>query len=161
MRVLILLAGLTLLSSARSLAQEREPPPPPDPADTVRVEPFRIQPPVSPLGALWRSLLLPGWGQSILGRRVTGAAFVFWEGVTLTMTLKAIHQRQYMERTGSANVPSKKQEIQDWAVLLGFNHLMAAAEAYVSSQLWDFPAELELRRLANGSSALGARLSFR
>ena len=127
-------------------------------SDTIKVPPFRVPPPVPPLGALWRSLLVPGWGQSVLGRRVTGAVFVFWEGVALTMTVKSVHQLHYAERTDTITVAAKRQEVQDWAVLLGFNHLLAGAEAFVSANLWDFPGELRMRALPNGALGLGLSL---
>ncbi len=107
---------------------------------------------------MWRSLLLPGWGQAILGRRVTGAAFIFWEGITVTMTFKSIHQLHYQEDTGAETVAEKRQEVQDWAVLWGFNHLLAAAEAFVAAQLWDFPTELEARALPSGDTGVGLRV---
>jgi hypothetical protein len=75
----------------------------------------------------------------VLGRRVTGAFFVFWEGLTITMTLKASHQLDYFQEVGTEEqIEAKKQEIQDWVVLLVFNHLLAGAEAFVSAYLWDF-----------------------
>lgn len=129
-------------------------------ADTVTVPPFRIYPPISPMGAFGRSLLLPGWGQAVLGRRVTGAAFVFWEGITVTMLWKTVHQLHYLERTGSSNVALKRQEVQDWAVLLAFNHLLAGAEAFVSSSLWDFPVELESSVLPQGRVGIGLRMDL-
>lgn len=86
----------------------------------------------------------------MLGRRATGAVFIFWEGVTLTMTLKSLHQLHYQEAIGAETVEGKRQEVQDWAVLLVFNHLMAAAEAFVAAELWDFPAELEVQALSQG-----------
>jgi hypothetical protein len=103
-----------------------------------------------------RSLLLPGWGQAVLHRRVTGAVFVFWEGVTLTMTLKSAHQLAYYRSIDSEKIQAKKQEVQDWAVLLAFNHLLAGAEAYVSALLWDFPGEVRLRAVPGGAH-LGLR----
>ena len=139
----------------------RPPMPSRTPGDTVTVPLFRVEPPVSPLGAFWRSTLVPGWGQAILGRRVTGAFFVFWEGVTLGMTLKSIHQRNYQERTNSPSLEAKRQEVQDWAVLLVFNHLMAGMEAFVASLLWDFPAELDAQANASGGVDIGLSLSFR
>ncbi len=163
MRV-FLLTLLILAAVGHARAQipiPRPPMPSPSPGDTVTVPACRVEPPVSPLGALGRSLLVPGWGQAILGRRVTGAAFVFWEGVTFGMTLKSVHQLNYLRRTGSANVDSKKQEIQDWAVLLGFNHLFAGAEAYVAALLWDFPAELEIEVQESGTVNVGVSLRFR
>ncbi len=128
--------------------------------DTVKVPQFRINPPISPLGAMWRSLVLPGWGQAILKRRMTGAFFVFWEGVTLTMSLKASHQLRYLRLIGSQSVDAKKQEVQDWVVLLVFNHLVAGAEAFVAAQLWDFPAELSATFLPSGDAALGLKLAI-
>jgi len=39
---------------------------------------------IKPVSALWRSLLIPGWGQACTGRNFTGAAFVVGErGTTL------------------------------------------------------------------------------
>lgn len=131
-------------------------------ADTVKVPPFRVEPPISPLMAFGRSLLLPGWGQAVLGRRVTGAFFVFWEGLTLTMTLKASHQLDYLESIDAdeEQLSAKRQEIQDWVVLLVFNHLLAGAEAFVSAYMWDFPVELEQRALPEGRMGIGARVPF-
>jgi hypothetical protein len=173
LRLIRLLVPLTALAvGAVEVADAQLPVPPPTQQrgprdslqaarDTVKVPPFRIQPPISPLGAFGRSLLLPGWGQAILGRRVTGAFFVFWEGLTLTMTLKAAHQLDYIETTGDREaIDAKKQEIQDWAVLLIFNHLVAGAEAFASAYLWDFPVELEQRVLPGERVGVGARLRF-
>ena len=56
-------------------------PPPPAPSDTVAVRH------ISPMGAFWRSFVLPGWGQAKLNRRLTGGIFLAWEGVTLGMSL--------------------------------------------------------------------------
>lgn len=97
------------------------------------------------MGAMWRSILLPGWGQARLNRKLTGALFITWEGVTLGMSMKATHELRYMRRTNSAGVSAKRKERQDWLVLLAFNHLFAAIEAYVSAHLFDFPQDLEIR----------------
>jgi hypothetical protein len=124
-------------------AQEPVPPAPPPvalPADTVPPKP-----PVSPFGAFWRSLLVPGWGQAKLDRHVSGAIFLAAEGLALGMTLKVNQELQYLEETGSARTEAKQQELEDWLVILGFNHLMSALEAYVAAHLWDFPGDLQFR----------------
>jgi hypothetical protein len=108
-----------------------------------------------------RSMLLPGWGQAVLGRRGMGAFFVFWEGLTLTMTVKTSRQLRYMRATNHEAADDKKQELQDWAVLLVFNHLAAGAEAFVSAMLWDFPAEIGPERLPSGDAGLAVRLPMR
>jgi hypothetical protein len=106
---------------------------------------FYPRAPVSPMGGFWRSFLVPGWGQAKLNRKLTGALFVAWEGVTLGMALKTTHELNYLKATGSGSVQAKKKEQQDWLVLLGFNHLLSAIEAYVAAHLWDFPGDLEVR----------------
>lgn len=168
-RVLLPVAALTALAAGVAEAQLPIPQPTTQRGrdslqaarDTVKVPPFRVEPPITPLGAFGRSFLVPGWGQAILGRRVTGAFFVFWEGLTLTMALKAAHQLDYIQATGDQDaIDAKKQEIQDWVVLLVFNHLLAGAEAFASAYLWDFPVELEQRALSGERLGLGARVRF-
>ena len=105
---------------------------------------------VRPMGAFWRSLAIPGWGQSATGRHTTGAIFVVWEGVTAMMTLKAQQEANYMKQIGSATLDAKRQEVQDWLVLWIFNHLFSGAEAFVSAHLQDFPRELEVRAIPHG-----------
>jgi hypothetical protein len=125
--------------------------------DTIPVPQFRYPPPTPPLAAMGRSLLLPGWGQAVLHRRLTGGVFVFWEGLSLTMALKASDQLHYLRQIGADSTATslKKQEVQDWVVVLVFNHLISAAEAFVSAELWDFPGELKAQPLAGGRVGLG------
>ena len=112
-----------------------------------------------PAGALWRSLLIPGWGQVRLGRKLTAAAFVAAEGVTLGMALRANSQLRYLRRIGAdtATVNSQSQKREDWLVLMGVNHLLAGLEAFVTANLTDFPPELRIRR---GPGWVGAIVSL-
>ena len=169
MRSLILACVLSLTCGGVSaqIIPERQPTQQqPEPQDTIKVPQFRSEPPVSPLGAMWRSLLVPGWGQSILGRRVTGAAFVVWEGVSLTMIVKSSNQLDYFERINDGSdemaekIEGKKQEIEDWVFLLVFNHLISAAEAFVSGLLWDFPADLNVEAPPSGGVQAGLSIEF-
>jgi hypothetical protein len=112
---------------------------------------------IGPVGALWRSLVLPGWGQAATGRKVTGALFTVWEGTTMFMTLKAHQEANYLKVSGAPNLHSKRQEVQDWLVLWGFNHLFSGAEAYVAAHLRDFPTDLKIRAVPGG---VGLRLSL-
>jgi hypothetical protein len=105
---------------------------------------------VRPMGAFWRSFLIPGWGQAVTGRHTTGAVFVAWEGVTAMMTLKAQQEANYFKSIHSSNLELKRQEVQDWLVLWVFNHLFAGAEAYVSAHLRDFPPDLKVRAYPGG-----------
>ena len=112
---------------------------------------------VGPVGALWRSLVLPGWGQAATGRNVSGALFVIWEGTTIYMTLKASQEADYFQAAGLPNQHAKRQEVQDWMVLWGFNHLFSGAEAYVAAHLRDFPRDLKVRAFPGG---VGVSLSL-
>ena len=108
---------------------------------------------LKPLPAFFHSLLIPGWAQSKLDRKLTAALFVTWEGLTLGMALKADGEVKYLRRTypdSSARLIDKAKERQDWLILLAFNHLFAGLEAFVSSQLQDFPADVKLRAAPRG-----------
>jgi len=105
---------------------------------------------VGPIGALWRSLLVPGWGQAVTGRNVTGALFGIWEGTTMYMTLKAQQEANYFKESNSPNLHAKRQEVQDWLVLWGFNHLFSGAEAFVAAHLRDFPKDLRVQAVPGG-----------
>jgi hypothetical protein len=141
-----------LLTTASGPVAAQEPAPPvtriPDPAARR----------ASPLNYFARSLLLPGWGQASLDRKLTGGLFLAFEGVALGMALKTHHELEYLERTGSDRVEEKRQERQDWFVLVGMNHLFSGLEAFVSANLFDFPGDLTVRPLPGGRTGYGLRL---
>ena len=144
---------LFIVVGARDLPAQAAPPPnrPAVQTDTVARQY------ISPFNALWRSLLLPGWGQARLNRKLAAGIFVAWEGVTLGMSIKTFQELEYLRRTNSARADSKRQEHEDWVVLLAFNHLFAGLEAYVSAHLADFPGDLKFEALPGG---VGARFSL-
>lgn len=149
---LMLLVLLTVSPSARLPAQDTTAVRDTTIRDTTRlILPADTLPKgVRPMGAFWRSFLIPGWGQAVTGRHTTGALFVAWEGVTVMMTLKAQQEANYLESVNSPNQELKRQEVQDWLVLWIFNHLFAGAEAYVSAHLRDFPEDLQVRAYPGG-----------
>lgn len=115
--------------------------------------PIPLKPPVGPSGALWRSLLIPGWGQAKLGRGIAAGIFLAVEGVSLGMVLKTNSELQYAKATDSTAVDQKTQEREDWLVIMAVNHLLAGLEAYVSAHLWDFPGDLALKPSRGGVAA--------
>ena len=42
----------------------------------------------------------------------------------------------------TGRVRARKTHVEDWVAILIFNHLFAAADAYVAAHLWDFPARV-------------------
>ena len=164
-----LLALLLAPAPAVRLAAQDSLPPRPAPgiqapdstlADTAGAIPLGARP-VSPSGALLRSLVLPGWGQAKLGRRVPAILFLAVEGVTLGMALKANSEYQYQRDTDPDHAQGKALEREDWLVLLGFNHLLAGLEAYVSAHLWDFPGDVALKPIEGGGVAAALTLPVR
>ena len=69
------------------------------------------------------------------------------------MSLKTRRELDYLRRTGSGRADAKRQEHEDWVVLLGFNHLFAGLEAYVSAHLADFPGDLRVENVPGGVGA--------
>jgi hypothetical protein len=167
---------VALALSAAPLAAQNPPAPAPQatpapaPADTdttaaarqrrAQGDSVRPVPPITPTGAFLRSMVLPGWGQARLQRNVTGGLFLLWEGVCATMVWKAQWQLDYARARGKF-VRSHTQEREDWLALLVFNHLFAAAEAYVSANLYDFPHALKARALPGGATGVGIEVPIR
>jgi hypothetical protein len=110
---------------------------------------------VNPASVLWRSLLVPGWGQLKMGQPITAGFFIAAEAVTLGMTLKANSDLKHLRSIGadSVTINDKSNAREDWIVLMVVNHLLSGLEAFVSANLSDFPADLKIRRLPGGMSA--------
>lgn len=117
--------------------------------------------PVGPGGALWRSLLVPGWGQAKLGRGIAAGIFIAVEGVSLGMVLKTNSELNYAKATDTTAVANKSQEREDWLVIMAVNHLVAGLEAYVSAHLWDFPGDLALKPVRGGGVAASVNFPVR
>jgi hypothetical protein len=124
-------------------------------------------PPISPKSAFLRSLIVPGLGQAALDRGTAGGIFVSLEALSLLMTIKSKRDLRVARRLEADSVffginaggdtvfaPSpvagrvraRKQHVEDWVALLIFNHLFAAADAFVAAQLWDVPARVSVQR---------------
>lgn len=141
--------GVALLGPLPLAAQHPVPP--------VRlVSPDSVRP--SPLNYMLRSMLIPGWGQASLDRKLPGGLFLAFEGVALAMVLKSSGELDYLERTGSERIEAKRQERQDWVVLLAMNHLFSGLEAFVAANLFDFPGDLRARPLPQGRTGVGLSL---
>jgi len=141
------------------------------------------RPPLSPRRAFLYSALLPGYGQSVLGRPGAGALFVLTESIAIAMLRESradLAEARALKRDSLivAGVdPSSGQTIfqrnsydqqlidvrrghvEDWVAFLFANHLFAAADAYVAAHLWDLPAQVSVRGGSTGP-VLAARLSW-
>jgi hypothetical protein len=137
----------------------------------------RLNPPVTPGRAFLLSLALPGLGQSRLDRGVSGALFSGVELAAIAMLRRSSADLDEAKRyqtdslpvswtvSGSSLVPTayapngftadlvrtRRLHREDWLALLAFNHLISAADAFVSAQLWDVPVRLSVMPSADGA----------
>jgi hypothetical protein len=114
--------------------------------------------PTTPIGAMFRSFLIPGWGQATYGRKVSAGIMLGVEGLSVGMLLKISSDMEQIRSTDSPRLEDKRQQREDWAAILVFNHLMSGLEAYVSAHLYDFPGDLEMRPLPGGGTGFGVTL---
>ncbi len=145
-----LFAALVLAGTvpAAAAAQAGIAPPPRVAVDTVHHGP-------KPMAYFFRSLVIPGWGQASLDRKLTGGLFIAFEGLAISMAMKTSTELRYLSQTDSVTAVARRGEQQDWIVLIVFNHLFSALEAYVSAHLIDFPRDLHLRALPGSRPGIG------
>jgi hypothetical protein len=158
--VLIVAAIIMLAGSAHAQDTLTARPPDRPTVDSLAAgPPDTLDPrPTTPMGAMFRSFLLPGWGQAVYGRKVTAGVMLGIEGLALGMVLKTSSELEHIRSTGSNSDAAKLQEREDWMAILIFNHLMSGLEAYVSAHLYDFPADIQLQALPRGGMRLGVTL---
>jgi hypothetical protein len=115
---------------------------------------FLAGPPIRPKTALFRSLLVPGWGQASLDRGTAGATYFALEAGSIAMLIFAKKELAVAKRAArdstfvndstlgpppelAARVRVRRSQVEDWAALIFFTHLFSAADAFVSAHLWD------------------------
>jgi hypothetical protein len=151
------------------------------PADTsARVIP---KPPLSPRRAFLYSMLLPGYGQSVLGRPGAGTIFVLTESIAIAMLRESradLAEARALQRDSLVTIgfdpgtgqpitqrnsydqeliDVRRGHVEDWVAFLFANHLFAAADAYVAAHLWDLPAQISVRQGVRGP-IVAARLQW-
>ena len=177
----VVLAFAMLCGGARTGAQvpdsARVTPPP-----SIVVPRTTSAPPLTPRRAFLYSLAIPGSAQSILDRPGAGALFVGVEVGSLVMLAKSLHDLRVAKAMGdsivvgftndatrtpiriesplAARIRPRRAFVEDWMTLLLVNHFLAGAEAFVSAQLWDVPADVNVSRAPAGGVAVTARIAW-
>lgn len=149
--LLVLMLAVAVPTPGRAQAGIARPAPPPP--DTLGHGP-------SPFGYFFRSLVLPGWGQASLDRKLSGGLFIAFEGLAISMVMKTNTELHYLDQADTATATARRAERQDWIALLVFNHLFSGMEAYVSAHLIDFPRDLHLRVLPGRRPGLGVSIGI-
>ena len=153
-------ATLAFTAAAPGL-RAQEPEPPPAGQDTLPAEedaeeggtvnqaaaadqaaPDREQP-VSPAGAMLRSVILPGWGQTAAHQPARGAIyFTVWSGGVF-MILKSNAEVNAAKRAEDEElVDSRTGAREDWMLFTGLWALFSGVDAWVSAQFTGFEGEV-------------------
>ncbi len=147
----------------------------------VAIEP---RPPITPGRAFLRSLVVPGRGQVVLGKKNAARFYVAVEALGIGMAIKSLNDLREAKRgagdstavefvtdpvtgvkTPTVWIPSRftpdlinarRTHLEDWIALIVFNHLLSAADAYVAANLWDFPASVSVRARPGAGIVVGA-----
>lgn len=137
------------------------------PADTAvaagrEVEEARVDsvPPVSPLGALVRSLVIPGWGQTAVDKPARGAVYFAAASASLFMIFKTqakLNAARDAEPMNESLVDSRSSQRENWIVLYGFVAFLSGLDAWVSTHFWDFEPEVTVPEDGSGVQ-IGLRL---
>jgi len=115
-------------------------------------------PPVSPLGAFARSLVLPGWGQAAAGRPGRGAFYFGMEAVSMFMVFKTQAKLEAARAGGdTALANARTEQREDWIALSVFWALFSGVDAWVSTQFWDY--EGAITPPEEGSAGAAVRVS--
>jgi hypothetical protein len=104
-----------------------------------------VSAPVSPMGAFFRSLILPGWGQVSVDQPGRGAFYFAMEAGSLWMLFKTsakLDAARNGNPVDTALVAKREDQLEDWITLSVFWALFAGVDAWVSAQLWDFTPEV-------------------
>ncbi|MDE2879705.1 hypothetical protein [Candidatus Palauibacter soopunensis] len=147
----------------------QDPPPPEAIADSASAETGAVAdttgrpPPISPLDAFGRSLILPGWGQLEVGRPARGAFYFAAESIFLFMVFKSDARLSAAKEELPLNeerISNRSGQRENWIVLAGFIAFLSGLDAWVSTQFWDF--EPSIGPPADGSVgiALGFKVNF-
>lgn len=135
-------------------------------------------PPLSPRRAFLYSLLVPGYGQSRLGRPIAGGIFALTESIAIAMLRESRAELSEARRfrqdtlvnigndpaTGAAVlqrtsyndelISIRRGHVEDWIAFLVGNHLFAGADAYVGAHLWDLPSQVAVEPTPYGPAVV-------
>jgi hypothetical protein len=155
--------------------------------DTTRVAPrARVDtvrraaplPPLSPRRAFLYSLVVPGYGQSRLGRPIAGGIFAITESIAIAMLRESraeLREARLFRQDTLVNIGNdpatgaavlqrtsyndelisiRRGHVEDWIAFLVGNHLFAGADAYVGAHLWDLPSQVAVEPTPYGPAVV-------
>lgn len=81
-------------------------------------------------------------------------------GIALRDSTGALQVAQWSTPLYSeGHLHARKTHVEDWVATLVFNHLFAGLDAFVAAQLWELPAQVQMRATPYGGS-VGAKIRW-
>ncbi len=133
------------------IAQELPPPDSvvtePQPPDSTAVASPVVGdgPPIAPLAAFGRSMIIPGWGQLEVGRGSRGAVYFAAESIFLYMVFKAdsrVRAAREQIPQNETRIENRTKQRENWIVLAGFTAFLSGIDAWISTQFWDWQPKI-------------------
>lgn len=148
--------------------------------------PDSLKPPLSPRRAFLYSAIIPGYAQAKLGRNKAAAVMLTVEAMAIAMIRESqadVREARamsgdsvvttYVDAQGDSTAATvigrrfdvpyvhvRQAHVEDWVAFLIANHLFSGADAFVAANLWDVPAQLQIRLLPGGGASIGAKLTW-
>jgi len=94
----------------------------------------------SPMGAFFRSVVLPGWGQFYADQEVRGIVYSVVQAANLYMVVRT--NNRVHDTDDEALREARRDQREDWLVWAGFWALASGVDAWVSAQMWSFEGEV-------------------
>ena len=109
--------------------------------DTAVIDTLKLlsdQPLKSPVGAMWRSAILPGWGQ-VYNQQYAKAVLVF--GVNGLLLQRVLYYHRQWRRS---RIRAYQEKRNTFTWYLGLAYLLTMVDAYVDAYLFEFDTAMEI-----------------
>jgi hypothetical protein len=97
----------------------------------------------APMGAFFRSLILPGWGQFAADQPKRGVFYATAQAATLYMVIRTQQRINRADENGDVGLAeSRREQREDWIALAVFWSLASGVDAWISAHMWGFAGEV-------------------
>ena len=99
--------------------------------------------PPAPMGAFFKSFILPGWGQFATDQPKRGVFYATVQAATLIMVVRTQKRIDRADENGDIELAEdRREQREDWITLAVFWSLASAVDAWVSAHMWGFAPEV-------------------
>ncbi len=97
----------------------------------------------APTAALFKSMLLPGWGQFSADQPKRGVFYATAQAATVYMIIRTQQRINRADENGDEGLAeSRREQREDWIALAVFWSLASGVDAWISAHMWGFAGEV-------------------